>query len=106
MNQENTLHRIDKFAVPTEMLSGFLEGVYASHREIDRLAGMVRNEVLVQTGGEGRFNVVTHVVWSDEDAYKNATVEMSRFHDARGGSPTIDPSIETDLATYRTSQFS
>lgn len=105
MNQENAGHRIDKFVVPTEMLSSFLEGVDASHREIDRLEGMVRNEVLVQIGGEGSFNVVTHVVWRDEAAYEKAIAEMSRFHDARGGRPTIDPSIEVDLAMYHLSHF-
>lgn len=96
---------MDKFKVPEGLLSSFLEDVYASHREIDGMDGMVRNEVLVQSGGEGHFNVITHVVWSDQASYGNAVSVMSRFHDARGGRPTLDPSIETDLAIYRLSRF-
>jgi hypothetical protein len=105
MSHENTVHRIDKFAVSSDLLPSFLEGVYASHQAIDGLAGMVRNEVLIQSGGEGEFNVVTHVVWVNDESYQNAIAAMSRFHERRGGRPNIDPSVKTDLATYRPTDF-
>lgn len=104
MTDDDLIHRVDKFAVPDQLLRSFLESIHTTHREIDRLDGVVRNEVLVQSEGEGKFNVVTHVVWRDDKSYAKAIETMGRFHEAQGGRPIIPDAIETDRATYRRSR--
>ncbi|WP_051539657.1 hypothetical protein [Sulfitobacter sp. 20_GPM-1509m] len=100
MSEIKTFHRIDKFEVPENELQQFLSTVVASHRQIDGLEGCVRNEVMMKCQGEGRFNVVTHVVWEDQTAYDVAVEEMTLFHQRRGGRPEIPSSIKADRANY------
>lgn len=100
MSEIKTFHRIDKFEVPENELQQFLAAVAASHRQIDKLEGCVRNEVMMKCQGEGNFNVVTHVVWVDQTAYDAAVEEMKLFHERQGGRPGIPPSITADRADY------
>lgn len=95
------IHRIDKFKIHEEDLEKFIAGVSETHRAINAIDGCLRNEVLLQTSGDGEYNVVTHVVWRDQDCLEAAILHMKDFHDRRGGKPELPAGAVEDRAVYR-----
>ena len=63
---------IDKFIVPEESKSKFLEEVHKSAGFLRTLPGFVEGFVYEKTNGDSRNNVVTTAVWRDEEAFQNA----------------------------------
>ncbi|MEH3117259.1 MAG: antibiotic biosynthesis monooxygenase [Methylorubrum populi] len=95
------IHRIDKFRIPEEKLEKFVAEVSETHRAIGAIEGCVRNEVLIKASGNGQYNVVTHVVWRDQDCLKSAILHMKGYHDRHGGKPALPIGAVEDRAVYR-----
>lgn len=98
---DDFIHRIDKFKVPEKDLEKFVAGVSETHRAINAINGCLRNEVLLQTSGDGEYNVVTHVVWRDEKCLEAAILHMNDFHDRHGGKPALPVNAAEDRGVYR-----
>ncbi len=100
----DAVFRIDKFVVPDEARAEFLERVGETIALLRRQAGFVRDQILVQTAGFGRFNLLTLVEWRDESAIGPARAAVTAMHAARGFDPTALMArlgIEADMAAYR-----
>ena len=72
------LFRIDKFIVPDESLSAFLQQIRRTHDTLGTLPGCLRNLILTQFGGPGEFNVVTLVEWVNKEAIANAVAVVEK----------------------------
>src|SRR5689334_15240618 len=99
----DAVFRIDKFVVPDEARAEFLERVGETHALLRRQAGFVRDLILVQTAGPGRFNLLTLVEWQNEAAMGPARAAVTAMHAARGFDPNALMArlgIEADIAAY------
>jgi heme-degrading monooxygenase HmoA len=99
---------IDKFIVPEESKTRFLEEVRKSATFLRTLPGFTEGFIYEMTDGESRHNVMTTAVWKDEEAFqaakKAATSEFQRI----GFNPqevmkTLK--VEIERATYRRSPY-
>jgi hypothetical protein len=100
---QNPLYRIDKFVVPESALAEFLALVERTHEVLRGQSGFVRDLVLEQVSGPGRFNVVTLVEWSDGASLDGAVDAVRRFHDAAGfdgRSVAARLGVSADIAIY------
>lgn len=98
------VYRIDKFAVPAESMDRFMDRVEFTRRALAALPGCGQNLVLRQTGGPGRFNVVTIVEWASEEAIASAHAVMQRHYAEEGFDPAAfirSLDVEADLALYQ-----
>ncbi|MEH3041861.1 MAG: hypothetical protein PGN21_17630 [Sphingomonas paucimobilis] len=95
------IHRIDKFKIPEEQIGRFIAGVSETHLAIGAIDGCLRNEVLIKTSGDGEYNVITHVVWRDQDCLETAILHMKGHHDRHGGKPALPVGAIEDRAVYR-----
>lgn len=103
-NHATSLFRVDKFIVPTEARDAFMEKVEATHAILRRQPGFVRDMLLEQTGGPGRFNIMTLVEWTDAAAVEGAKVAVQAMHALMDFNPPVFMAtlgIEADLGQYR-----
>lgn len=68
----STLHRIDKFSVPTDSMDEFLAQVRHTHEILGRQPGIIRNDVITLVDGDSAYNVVTAVTWESAESLRNA----------------------------------
>lgn len=95
--------RVDKFVVPTEARSEFLSRVRDTHALLKTLPGFVQDWIFEQTGGPGRFNLVTTVEWSSQDAIERAKADVSALHQRTGfnaGELMARLGITADVGVY------
>lgn len=83
----DAVFRIDAFAVPAAALSPFLERVRLTQAALDALPGCKQNLVLTRSGGNGDFNLVTIVEWSDAESMANAKAHMQARYAEEGFDP-------------------
>lgn len=100
----NHLYRVDRFAVPPASLAEFLSLVEGTHEVLRAQAGFLRDMVLEQVAGPGRFNVTTLAEWRDQPSYDAAVEAVQRHHAAIGFDRTAMAGrlgIKADIAVYR-----
>jgi heme-degrading monooxygenase HmoA len=97
------IYRIDKFVVPAAARQEFLAKVRSTHQLLKAQPGFVRDVVLEQVEGPGRFNVVTMVEWQSQSAMDAAKAAVTAAHAKSGFNPQellARLGIEADIANY------
>lgn len=98
------LFRVDKFIVPSSAREEFLSRVRETHEILRRQPGFVRDAVLEQTSGPGRFNIVTLVEWENQAVIDAAKAVVAKAQAERGFSPQETMArlgIEGDIGYYQ-----
>ncbi|MBI3432044.1 MAG: antibiotic biosynthesis monooxygenase [Hydrogenophilales bacterium] len=104
MSANTTIFRIDKFVVPQAAREEFLQRVRETHEILCRQPGFVRDALLEQISGPGRFNIVTVVEWESQAAIDAARAAVEAACAATGFNPLETMQrlgIEADMANYR-----
>jgi heme-degrading monooxygenase HmoA len=99
---------IDKFIVPEESKSKFLEEVHKSAAFLRTLPGFVEGFVCEKVDGESRHNIVTTAVWKDESAFLNAKKSAAEGFKRIGFNHQQimkDLKVEIDQAVYHRSPY-
>lgn len=99
-----TIYRVDKFVVPAQARDEFLQRVRDTHGILRRQPGFVRDAVLEQIAGPGRFNIVTIAEWRNQEAVDAAREVVAAEHERSGfdARATIARlGIDADIANYR-----
>ena len=99
----NTIFRIDKFMVPEAHVVGFLATVEGTHAILRTCEGFLRDYVVRKVEGDGRFDIVTVVEWSDLESVESAKVIVGEAHRANGFAPPDylrSLGAEADLGLY------
>jgi heme-degrading monooxygenase HmoA len=97
------IYRVDKFVVPAAARREFLGKVRSTHQLLKAQPGFVRDVVLEQASGPGRFNFVTLVEWQSQSAMDAAKAAVTAAHATSGFDPQkllARLGIEADIATY------
>jgi len=68
---------IDQFVVPPDAMSEFLETSRRVQKVLKTLPGFLEGFAYEKRDGDGRHNVITTVVWQNENAYRNARTAMA-----------------------------
>lgn len=104
MSDTSSIYRVDKFVVPDQARDEFLQRVRDTHLILRRQPGFVRDAVLEQIAGPGKFNIVTIAEWSSQEAV-DAAREVVAVEHARSGfdarATVARLGIEADIANYR-----
>ncbi|MFS8583033.1 MAG: antibiotic biosynthesis monooxygenase family protein [Limnochordales bacterium] len=98
------IYRVDKFVVPEAARDEFLARIRETHELLRRQPGFIRDAILEQVAGPGKFNIVTIAEWQDQAAIDAARDVVRRAHAQRGFSPQETMKrlgIEADIADYR-----
>lgn len=97
------IYRVDKFTVPEQARLDFWSNVRATHDVLRRQPGFLGDTLLEKHSGDGVFNAVTIVRWSDPSDLPGARHAVGEAHRARGFRP-VDffqrTGISADLANY------
>jgi len=103
LSRQSSVFRIDRFNGPAERRGELMVRIEETHAILGRIDGCLLNHVLEQTAEEGRFDIVTLVMWRDELAYENARRTMQARYEASGFDPRAfleAAGIKADLGTY------
>jgi heme-degrading monooxygenase HmoA len=73
-----SVFRIDKFVVPSQSISAFVERIHHVQRMLGEQPGCLQKHVLTQTGDSSEFDVVTVVEWASADAVAAAQAVMQQ----------------------------
>lgn len=73
-----SVFRIDKFVVPSQSISAFVERIHHVQRMLGEQPGCLQKHVLTQTGDSSEFDVVTVVEWASADAVAAAQAVMQK----------------------------
>lgn len=73
-----SLFRIDKFVVPSQSLSAFVERIRLVQQTLGEQPGCLQKHVLTQKGDSSEFDVVTVVEWANADAVAAAQAVMQK----------------------------
>ncbi|MEW5769653.1 MAG: antibiotic biosynthesis monooxygenase family protein [Pseudomonadota bacterium] len=104
MSADSTIYRVDKFVVPHAAREEFLKRVYETHEILRRQPGFIRDELLEQISGPGRFNIVTAAEWESQAAIDAARVAVETARAAIGFNAQETMArlgIEPDMANYK-----
>lgn len=104
MTEQTTVYRVDKFVVPEPAREEFLRRVHETHQVLHRQPGFLRDALLEQVSGPGRFNIVTVAEWESQAAIDAARAAVMDAHAKSGfnAQETIARlGIEADIANYR-----
>ncbi len=104
MSADIPVFRVDKFIVPEIAKDEFLKRVHEVHAILHRQPGFIRDLVLQQVAGPGRFNIVTLVGWASQEFMDAARTVVTKIHAERQFSPqeTIARlGISADIGNYR-----
>jgi heme-degrading monooxygenase HmoA len=109
-NEEDRLETIliDKFIVPEESRTRFLEEVHKSAAFLRTLPGFVEGFIYEKTDGDSRNNVVTTAVWKDEEAFQNAKKSAAEGFKKIGFNPQEimkNLKVEIERAVYWRSPY-
>lgn len=103
MPERTRIYRVDKFVVPQAAREEFLERVNATHQILRRQPGFIRDAILEQVAGPGKFNIVTIAEWESQSAIDAAREVVSKVHAESGFNPQETMArlgIEADIANY------
>ena len=87
MRKGVSVYRVDKFVVPAAAREEFLRRVEETHQLLRRQPGFIRDAILEQVSGPGRFNIVTIAEWESQEAIEAARTVGSKAHVERGFDP-------------------
>ncbi len=99
----DTVYRVDKFIVPSESRDVFLERLRHIQAFLREQPGCVEDVILEQTGGPGRFNIVTIVIWENPQVAETARAVAAEQYKREGFNPAELMSqlgITADMAAY------
>jgi heme-degrading monooxygenase HmoA len=94
---------VDKFVVPDQARVEFWANVRRTHAVLRTQPGFLADNLLEQSSGPGRFNVVTIVRWASAEDLAVARSAVERSHqeaDFRPAEFFRQAGIEADLANY------
>ncbi len=104
MADTSPIYRVDKFIVPEAAREEFLARVRETHQLLRRQPGFIRDALLEQIAGPGKYNLVTIAEWQDQEALDAARAAVEKAHALSGFSPQETMArlgIEADIANYR-----
>jgi len=104
MPSDIPVFRVDKFIVPELAKDEFLKLVHETHEILQRQPGFVRDLILQQVEGPGRFNIVTFVEWARQEFMHAARVVVTRVHGESRFNPQETMArlgISADIGNYR-----
>lgn len=104
MPKQTTIYRIDKFIVPEASRDEFLRRVNETHQVLRRQPGFIRDALLEQVSGPGKFNIVTVAEWESQAAIDTARVAVMNAHAKSGFNAQetiVRLGIEADIANYK-----
>ena len=104
MSANTTIYRIDKFVVPRAAREELIQRVYETHEILCRQRGFIRDALLEQISGPGRFNIVTVAEWESQVAIDaaRAAVEAARAATGFNAHETMARlGIDPDMANYK-----
>jgi heme-degrading monooxygenase HmoA len=97
------VYRVDKFVVPAKAELEFLAKVAETHQVLRTLPGCLQEQVLRQTAGPGKFNIVTIVKWNSSaemDAAKSVITEKQAATGFKPSEFLTRLGIVADIANY------
>lgn len=103
MSELATIYRVDKFIVPENARDEFLSRILDTHKILRAQPGFLRDSILEQTDGPGRFNIVTVAEWKNQEAIDSAKKVIQEEHAKNEFSPkqTMERlGIQVDIASY------
>lgn len=104
MSQKTFIYRVDKFVVPQAAREEFLKRVHDTHRVLRQEPGFIRDAILEQIAGPGKFNIVTVAEWEGQDAIDAARAAVAKAHAESGFNAQETMArlgIEADIANYK-----
>jgi heme-degrading monooxygenase HmoA len=104
MSSGTHIYRVDKFVVHEGARKEFLERARATQRILRAQPGFIRDVILEQSAGPGRFNFVTSVEWESESAVEAAKAVVAQFYAKSGTNPQeiiTRLGIEADIGYYK-----
>lgn len=104
MTKETCIFRVDKFVVPQAAREEFLQRVHDTHKILRRQPGFIRDALLEQIAGPGRFNIVTVVEWESQSAIDAARAAVAEAHAESGFNSQETMArlgVEADIANYK-----
>ena len=103
MSKRIPIFRVDKFVVPQAAREEFLKRVHDTHQVLRRQPGFIRDALLEQVAGSGKFNIVTIAEWESQEAIDAARATVMAAHAESGFSPKETMTrlgIDADIANY------
>lgn len=104
MPKQTTIYRVDKFIVPETARVEFLRRVHETHQVLRRQPGFIRDALLEQVSGPGKFNIVTVAEWESQAAIDTARAAVMNAHAESGFNvqeTIVRLGIEADIANYK-----
>jgi len=104
MSGNMPIYRVDKFVVPQAAREEFLGRIHETHELLRRQPGFIRDILLEQVAGPGRFNIVTVAEWESQAAIDAARVAVEAARAESGFDPQATMArlgIEPDMANYK-----
>jgi len=74
------LYRVDKFIVPAAGRDEFLARVQDTHAVLRQQEGFLQDMILEQQSGQGSFNLVTVVEWTNADVVGRVSEAVAKRH--------------------------
>jgi heme-degrading monooxygenase HmoA len=99
---------IDRFIVPEENKTAFLDAVRESARFIRTVPGFIEGFVYEKTDGASPQNVVTTAVWESAEAYESARQVVLAEFQRRGFNPPeimARLNIQMDRSVYHRTSY-
>lgn len=101
---KTSIYRVDKFVVPQAAREEFLKRVCDTHQVLRRQPGFIRDALLEQVAGPGKFNIVTIAEWESQQAIDAARAVVAKAHSESGFNAQETMArlgIEADIANYK-----
>ena len=103
MTKLKPIYRVDKFIVPEGARDEFLSRIMETHRILRTQPGFLKDSILEQSGGPGKYNIVTVAEWKNQESIDAAKKVVQEEHEKNGFSPqdTMERlGIQADIANY------
>src|SRR5690606_35278998 len=68
MTKLKPIYRVDKFIVPEGARDEFLSRIMETHRILRTQPGFLKDSILEQSGGPGKYNIVTVAEWTNQES--------------------------------------
>ena len=104
MPELTPIYRVDKFIVPENAREEFLSKIMETHRILRTQPGFLQDSILEQTGGPGKYNIVTVAEWKNQESIDAAKKVVQKEHAKNGFSPQQTMQrlgIQADIANYK-----
>ncbi len=99
---------VDKFVVPEESKTQFLEGARKVQSFLKTLPGFVEGFLYEMREGEGRHNFKTTAVWENEEVFENAKKAVAAEFQKPGVDPRVAAkklNVQSERAVYERAPY-